>query len=283
MALLEMTIPLGAADERGYEAGIARLWDYWLGGRHHGEQDRVAADRVLVCAPQLPYLIRQIRTMQRRMVRYLIRHGVRQFLGFDSGIPTMGHVHEVAQPLLPDVRVVYVDNDPLVVQTGQNLLEGNDHTAYLCASVRCADHVLCHPDVRRLIDFREPVALMMIDTLLHVPDEDHPAQLLTPYTEVLCPGSYLGLSQFSRTQHLLNGIALYTRIYGAIPSIPLRELEKLIHCFDGLDIVDPGIVPVPLWHPEPGDDIPANLEHIGVYVGLGRKPEQSSGYQREDP
>jgi hypothetical protein len=267
-----MTVPAGAADERGYWAGIARIRDYWLGGWHHDERDRVAADRILVCAPQLPYLIRQVRAMQQRMVRYLIRHGVRQFLGFDSGVPTMGHVHEITQLLLTDARVVYVDNDPLVAQTGQNLLEGNDHTAYLHADMRCVDHVLGHPDVRRLIDLRKPVALMMIDTLLHVPDEDGPADLITPYTDAVCPGSYLGLSQFSQTQHLLDGIALFTKLYGEALSIPLHEPEQFARWFTGLDIVEPGIVPIPLWHPEPGEDIPANPERIRIYAGLGRKP-----------
>lgn len=264
-----MTFPLEPADQRGY---LARIRDYWLGGRHHGEQDRVAADRILVCAPQMPYLIRQIRMMQQRMVRYLIRHGVRQFLGFDSGVPTMGHVHEVAQPLLSDARVVYVDSDPSVVQTGQKLLEGNDLTAYLHADVRSVDHVLNHPDVRRLIDLREPVALMMIDTLLHLPGEDNPASLIASCTDAVGPGSYLGLSQFSQTQHLLDGIALFTHIYGRAPSIPMREPEQLARLFTGLDIIEPGIVPIPLWHPDPGEDISANPERIRVYAGLGRKP-----------
>lgn len=267
-----MTIPLESADERGYLAGIARIRDYWLGGRHHGEQDRDAADRILVCAPQMPYLIRQIRMMQQRMVRYLIRHGARQFLGFDSGVPTMGNVHEVAQPLLPDARVVYVDSDPLVVQTGQKILEGNDHTAYVHADVRCVDHVFGHPDVRRLIDLRAPVVLMMIDTLLHLSGQDNPVSLIASYVDAVCPDSYLGLSQFSQTQHLLDGIALFTHIYGWTPSISLREPEQFARLFTGLDIVEPGIVPIPLWHPEPDEDIPANPERIRVYAGLGRKP-----------
>lgn len=258
-------------EARGYEAGVARIRDYWLGGRHHSERDCVAADRILVCAPQLPYLIRQTRMMQQRMVRYLIRHGVRQFLDFDSGVPTMGHVHEVALPLLSDARVVYVDDDLSVVRAGQNLLEGNDHTAYLHADARCAEHVLGHPEVRRLIDLREPVAVMMVDTLPHVPVEDDPASLITPYTEAVCLGSYLGLSRFSQTQHLLDGIALFTQMYGETLSISLREPEQFADWFTGLDIVEPGIVPIPLWHPEPGDDIPVNPERIRVYVGVGRK------------
>lgn len=255
--------------------GAARIRDYWLGGCHHNERDRVAADRFLVCAPQLPYLVRQHRTMQQRMVRYLIEQGVCQFVSLDSGVPSMGHIHEVAQTLRPGSRVVYVDSDPMIVRDGQNLVEGNDHVAYLHADVRCVEHVLDHPDLRALITLREPVALMMIDTLLHVPDQDDPAALIAGYVDAVCPGSYLGLSQISQTQHLLDGLALFTQMFGTPPEISLREPEQLAHFFSvtGLDLVEPGIVPLPLWHPDPGEDSTPNPERIRVYTGLGRKPD----------
>jgi hypothetical protein len=267
-----MTFPTGALDGLGYEPGLARFRDYCLGGSHHSERDRVAADRILVVAPQLPYLVRQKRMMQQRMVRYLIAHGVHQFLTFDAGVPTMGHIHEVAQPLLPGARVVYLDTDPMIVQIGQNLLNGNEHTTYLHADARCAGHVLHHPDLRRLINLGDPVAIMMLDTLLHVPGRDDPTILITPYTSTVCPGSYLGLSQFSQTPHMLDGLALFSQLYGKPPAIPFREPEHLTHLFTGLDIVEPGIVPVPLWHPDPGDGSTPNPERIRVYAGLGRKP-----------
>jgi S-adenosyl methyltransferase len=264
------------AHREEHQSNIARIRDYWLGGCHHDERDRHAADRILVCAPQLPYLVRQKRAMQQRMVRYLIKHGVRQFLGLDSGVPTMGHIHEVAQALLPDARVVYVDPDPLIVQDGQTLLEDNRCAAHLHADVRCAEHVLNHPDLRRLINLGEPVAIMMTDTLLHVPDQDNPAAVIAAYTDAMCPGSYLGLAQFSRDQHLLDGFTLFARLYGKPPPIPLREPEQLTRLFAGLEIVEPGVVPIPLWHPTPGDEIIPNPERIRVYAGLGRKPYQTS-------
>jgi hypothetical protein len=273
MVFPEMTL---AANRPGFQPNIARIRDYWLGGGHHSELDRVAADRFLVCAPQLPYLVRQKRATQGRMVRYLIERGVRQFLCLEAGVPTMGHVHEVAQRLLPDARVVYVDNDPLIVRDGRNLLDGNDHATYLHADVRCPDYVLGHPEVRGLITSREPVAVLMTDTLLHLPDQDQPATLITAYTDEACPGSYLGISQFSPTQDLLDGLALFTRMFGPPPEIPLREPEQFACFFTGLDLVEPGIVPLPLWHPEPGEDITANPERIRVYTGLGRKPESTA-------
>jgi hypothetical protein len=257
------------------ESSFARIRDYWLGGCHHSERDRIAADQILVCAPQLPYLVRQKRAMLQRMVRYLIRHGVHQFLSFDSGVPTMGNVHETARQLVPDARVVYADNDPMMVLIGQNLLDGDDHTAYLHADVRCTEHVLNHPDLRRLIDLRKPVAILMIDTLLQVPDLSDPAAVIATYTGAACPGSYLGLAQFSQSQHLLEGITLFTQMYGEPPPIPMREPEQIARFFAGLDLVEPGVVPVPLWHPDPGEDIPPDPERIRVYAGLGRKPHPS--------
>jgi hypothetical protein len=270
MAFPEMTLVKGAG--RQAHPNIARIRDYWLGGCHHGEQDRVAADRFLVCVPQLPYLVRQKRAVLQRMVRFLIKRGVRQFLGFASGVPTMGHIHEVAQSLLPAVRVVYLDNDPLIVRDGQNLLRGNDHAVYLQADVRCPEHALNHPDLRRLINLREPVAIMMTDTLLYMQDQDNPGTLIAAYTGAVCSGSYLGLSQFGPTPDLLDGLALFTRMFGNPPAIPLRKPEQVSRFLTGLTIVEPGIVPVPLWQPDPGEDIIPDAERISVYSGLGRKP-----------
>jgi hypothetical protein len=267
-----MTFPTEAPDELGYGPGLARLRDCWLGGSHHSEQDRAVADHILACAPQMPYLVRQRRMLQQRMVRYLINHGVDQFLCFDAGVPTRGHIHEVAQPLLPGARVVYLDPDPMIVQIGQNLLEGNEHTTYLHADARCAAHVLNHPDLRKLINLDEPVAIMMLDTLQHVPDRDDPAALITPYTGAVCPGSYLALSQFSQTQHMLDGLSLFTQMYGQPPAIPFREPEQLTRLFTDLDLIEPGIVPIPLWHPDPDQDTTPDPERIRVYTGLGRKP-----------
>lgn len=138
--------------------------------------------------------------------------------------------------------------------------------------MRRGEHVLNHPDLRGLINLREPVAIMMIDTLLHVPDQDNPAALIAAYADAVCPGSFLGLAQFTRHQHLLDGLSLFAQMYGSRPPIPLREPEQFARFFAGLEIVEPGIVPMPLWNPDPGEDIIPNPERIPVYAGLGRKP-----------
>jgi hypothetical protein len=268
----ETTLPTEATDGLGYGPGLARLRDCWLGGNHHSERDCAVADRILVCAPQMAYLVRQRWTLQQRMVRYLIEHGVGQFLSFDAGVPTRGHIHEVTQPLLSDARVVYLDNDPSIVQLGQELLEGSEHTAYLHIDARCAEHVLNLPDLHRLIDLREPVAIIMLDTLQHVPAWDDPAALITPYTDAMCSGSYLALSQFSPTQHMLEGLARFSQFYGKAPAIPFREPGQLAALFADLDIVEPGVVPVPFWHPDPDENITSDHERIPLHAALGRKP-----------
>jgi hypothetical protein len=271
-ALPEMTLPTEATDGLGYGPGLARLWDCWLDGSHHSERDCAVADRILVCAPQMPYLVRQRRMLLQRMVRYLIEHGVGQFLSFDAGVPTRGHVHEVAQPLLSDARVVYLDSDPSVVQLGQNLLERNDHAAYLHLDTRCAEHVLNLPDLRRLINLREPVAIIMLDTLQYVPAREDPAALITPYIDAMCSGSYLALSQFSPTQHMLEGLALFAQIYGHAPAIPFREPDQLAPLFADLDIVEPGVVPAPFWRPDPDEKITSDHERLPLHAALGRTP-----------
>lgn len=274
-----MTPPARPGDEAGYRPSIARIRDCWLGGTHHGERDGLAAERILVCAPQLPYLVHQQRAMQQRMVRYLIAKGVRQFLDLDAGVPAGGGVHEVAMSLLPDARVVYADADPLIVRDGRELLAGAEHVGYLHAEAGRADQVLAAPELCRLIDLDEPVAVMMIDTLLHVPDENDPAGLVAGYTGAVCSGSYLGLSQFSQTPELVNGLALFTQMYAKPPPIPLREPEQFARLFAGLELVQPGIVPVALWHPELGEEPASDPERIRVYAGRPKSliPSRQAG------
>ncbi len=258
--------------EQGRPSSIARIRDCWLGGWHHGEGDQVVAERILVCAPQMPYLVREQRATQQRMVRYLVEHGVRQFLDLDSGVPTRGHVHEVIQRLAADARVVYADPDPEVARDGQSVLEGFRHAAYLHADVRRPEQVLEHPDLHRVIDLGRPVAILMIDTLMYVLDQDNPATLIKAYTDALCPGSYLGVSQFGPSQDLVDGLELFSQMYGEPPRFPMREPGQLARFLAGLDLVEPGIVPLPLWRPAADDQTGPHAERVRVYAALGRKP-----------
>lgn len=268
----EMVLPIEAADNGGVTTlNIARIRDYWLGGAHHTEVDRVYADHILVCAPQVPYLVREQRAMLRRMVNYLIGRGVRQFLDLGSGVPTVDSVHEVAQALDPATRVVYVDNDPFVVRDGRDLLADNDRAAIVEADIRDVRDVLAAPLLRELIDPNQPVAILLIETLLHIPETDDPAAMVAGYKRAMAPGSYLGISHFSVTEELINGFALFTKMFGTFPEITLREPEQVQEYFAGLELVEPGVVPLPLWRPEPGVTRDRNPDRVRVPTGLGRK------------
>lgn len=230
------------------------------------------AERILVCAPQMPFLVREQRAMQRRMVRYLVECGVRQFLDLDSGVPTMGHVHEEIRSLETDARVVYVDADPDIVRDGQSILDGLENTTYLHADARRPERLFEHPELHRVIDLGQPVAIMMIDTLMYVPDQDNSAALIKAYADAVRSGSYLGISQFGRSQDLVDGLDLFSQMYGEPPRFPMRGPEQLAQLLGGLDLIDPGIVPLPLWRPSAGEDAWPHAERVRVYAALGRTP-----------
>jgi hypothetical protein len=250
---------------------ISRIRDYWLDGEHHTEIDRGFGDRIAVCAPHLPYLVRIQRALTRRLVHYAIEAGVRQFLDLGSGVPAGGNVHEVAQEIDPACRVVYVDFDPGIAREGSSLLAGNTRTAYLQADIREPAQILEAPELRALLDLAEPVAVLMIETLLHIPDSDDPVAMASAYTEPLCSGSLLAIAHFSPSEELTTGLGMFDRMFGVPPSVNLRYPDQIESFFSGLELVAPGIVPAPLWHPASEDDVARNPELAQVHVGLGRK------------
>lgn len=252
---------------------LARICDCWLGGSNFTDTDRELAEHVVVCAPHLPYLVRIQRAFLERLVRYLSGQGVRQFLDLGSGVPTVGHVHEIAQGLAPESRVVYVDVDPDVAAEGAELLADNDNAAYLQADIRNADRVLESPELGKLLDFNEPVALLAVETLLNIPDADDPLAVVTAFTERMCSGSYLAISHFTDgDEQLETGLNLFSRMFGAPPAVTLRGLPQITHFFSGFELVEPGVVPMPLWRPVPGDEVDHNPEQVPVLAGLARKP-----------
>ena len=261
-----------AGDHGMIEPNIARIRDYWLGGAHYSEMDREFADYIAICAPHIPYLVRAQRALLGRMVRYLAGHGVRQFVDLGSGVPTIDHVHHIAQTIDPASRVVYVEIDPGLVEDGRGLLAGNDNTAFLRADIREPDQVLVAAKECGLLDLDEPVALIMIETLLHIPDSDDPVSMVGAYRDAMCSGSYLALSHFSAHEELLAAFAMFDQMnLGTPPLVNLRSREQLGCFFAGLELVAPGVVPVPLWRPDSQDDVGRNPERVPVYAGLARK------------
>ena len=250
----------------------ARVRDYWLGGSHHSATDRRLAEQFTLCAPQLPYLVRTHRDFLRRVVTRLVREGVRQFVDLGSGMPTVGNVHEVAQRLAPECRVVYTDVDSVVVAESRELLAGDDRTAYLHADLRRPEQILDSPDLRGLLDLDEPVALLAIDVLHHVPDSDAPAELLTTYVDELGPACQLALSHTCRDEQLLDAIGLYSDIYHqALPDCAFRSAAEVDDLLMGFELTEPGLVPIPLWLPDADTEPDQNPEYFSGCAALARR------------
>jgi S-adenosyl methyltransferase len=265
--------PVGALVENGSGPwSMAGIRDCWLGGSHCTETDREIAERILVGAPQLAHVVRVYRALLGRVVRYLVRSGVRQFLDLGSGLPATGNVHEVAQDLNPDCRVVYVDVDPLVVAESHKLLAGNRNAAIVLADLRQPEQVFDAAAQCGLLDLSAPVAVLAIDVLHHIPDVDNPAALIATYMNAACPGSYLSIAHNGDDETLIAGLAIFYGFYRIpVPPLVFRNHTRVAELFDNLDIVEPGIVPIPLWRPESGEDLSADPECFPACCGLGRK------------
>lgn len=252
----------------------ARMYDYALGGYHNFEVDRRAGEQVAAIFPDLPLALRTNRAFMRRAVTFLAEQGIDQFLDLGSGIPTVGNVHEVAQAHNPAARVVYVDSDPIAVRHSELILQDNPNAAVLQADVRQPEYILDHPEVRRLLDFSRPLAVMIVALFHFVPDDAEAYRVVRVVRDTLAPGSYLAISHAS-TEGISRELAQQMeRAYGA-SAIPFkfRSRAQLTPFFTGLDLIEPGLVYMPLWRPDDPDDL--LLDHPQRTTGLagvGRKP-----------
>jgi hypothetical protein len=248
----------------------ARIYDYLLGGATNSEADRELAREVIRAMPEVEYLTRANRAFLRRVVRHLVELGVRQFIDIGSGIPTAGNVHEVAQQRDPRCRVVYVDREPTAVVHSELLLQDNELAAIVQEDFRRPAAVLTAPAVQQLIDFDQPVGLLLFALLHHIPDEDDPAELIATYRDALPEGSYLALSHTTHesvSDHILSVYDLYAA--NRTP-ITLRGRADIARLLDGFDPVEPGIVLVPRWRPESPEDAD-HPEEAALYGVVARK------------
>ncbi|GGV57951.1 SAM-dependent methyltransferase [Streptomyces massasporeus] len=251
---------------------VSRMYDYYLGGSHNFEVDREAARRAMEFMPGLPKVMQANRAFMRRAVRYAAGQGISQFLDIGSGIPTFGNVHEVAQAARPGARVVYVDHDPVAVAHSQAVLEGNDDAGVVAADLRKPQEILRSPEVERLIDLNQPVALLLVAILHFVEDEDDPYGAVAELREALAPGSLLVLTHAS-----YEGIPLPPeRAGGAVDvyedirnPLIMRSREDIARFFEGYDMVEPGLVAMPHWRPDtaPEDEDPYAFSG---FAGVGR-------------
>ncbi|MGQ5633333.1 MULTISPECIES: SAM-dependent methyltransferase [unclassified Streptomyces] len=245
----------------------ARIYDYLLGGKDNYEVDQVAADQLAAAAPEVWISVRANRAFLQRAVRYVVGSGVRQILDVGTGLPTSPNVHEVAQELAPDVRVAYVDNDPIVKAHGDALLNRAGTTSIVLADLREPQSVVDHPEVRRVIDFGRPVALFLVAVLHFLRDADEPERVVATLRDALPAGSFLVLSH--ATGDFADRSEAEAVYDNASASMNLRSRDQVARFFDGFDLVEPGLVQVPFWRPD--STPPAGSEEIGFYGAVGRK------------
>ncbi|WP_433228719.1 SAM-dependent methyltransferase [Micromonospora sp. CA-248260] len=249
---------------------VARMYDYYLGGSHNFAADRVAARAMVDAVPDAPLMAQANRAFLRRVVQHLIDAGIRQFLDIGSGIPTVGNVHEIAQRAVPDARVVYVDVDPVAVAHSQEILAGNRNATVVREDLRRPEAILRHPEVTRLIDFSQPVAVLVVAVLHFIPHADHPEETLRTLRAALAPGSHLVLSQAGEDGRRRAERVEAERVYRRTDNpLCIRSRAELTAFFDGFTLVDPGVVWVPQWRPETPESA-EDAERAGFLGGVGR-------------
>jgi SAM-dependent methyltransferase len=260
-------VPAGIDTER---PSAARIYDYFLGGAHNFEVDRQVAEQLLAVHPEIAAMAQANRAFLRRAVEFLVDAGIRQFLDIGSGVPTVGHVHEIAQGAAPESRVAFVDIDPVAVAHSQLILEGNDRTAVIQEDIRKPEQILNHAEVQGLLDFDRPVAVLLVSLLHFVPDSDDLSSILSHLTRPLTSGSYLVISHGTEDERddEAEGKEIYRR--GGI-EVTTRSREQVEALFDGWDLVEPGVVWVPQWRPDSPEDVGDHPASSGVYAGVGRK------------
>jgi SAM-dependent methyltransferase len=250
----------------------ARMYDYYLGGSHNFAVDREMAERAIDLWPEVPMIIRANRAFLRRAVWQLARAGVRQFIDLGSGMPTVGNVHEVARAGAPDARVVYLDNDLVTVAHARMILSGDPRTEVIHADLRDPDLVLADRQLRGLLDLDQPVALLMVAVLHFVADVDEPARIVAEYRDALPAGSYLVVSHATEDGQHPGRAAEHRRLYARTATpMTMRSHAQITHLLHGWDLLDPGLVRLPLWRPDPDDTIPHNPEVFAGYAAVGHK------------
>ncbi|MGK5683950.1 SAM-dependent methyltransferase [Actinoplanes sp. URMC 104] len=234
----------------------ARRYNYWLGGKDNFQADRDAGDAIAKVFPHIRTAARENRAFMQRAVRHLTREaGVRQFLDIGTGLPTADNVHDVAQGIAPESRIVYVDNDPLVLSHARALLTSSEEgvTAYIDADVRDPEKILADPAVRSTLDWSRPIALQLVAIMHFVEDHEDPYGIVSRLVAALPAGSYLMLSHATFDPLDAETIAAMNAINENIkPRFCPRTLAEVSRFFTGLELLEPGIVSVSDWRPEPG-------------------------------
>jgi S-adenosyl methyltransferase len=247
---------------------MARIYDAALGGKNNFAVDREIGEQIWAMVPGGRRAAIENRAFLRRAVSFLARSGVRQFLDLGSGLPTQGNVHEVALGIAPDAKVVYVDWDPVAVAHSRALLAGTDNAIAIQEDVRRPDVILAHPEVRSLLDFSQPMAVLLVAVLHSVVDADDPTGMVRRLRDAMAPGSYLVISHLTSTGQDPEVLARIIKLFEQVREpITYRSHEEVVGFFDGLELLEPGVVPVPEWRPDAPDPEGTNT----VLGGVGHK------------
>ncbi|MEV0678009.1 SAM-dependent methyltransferase [Actinosynnema sp. NPDC050436] len=249
----------------------ARVYDYYLGGAHNFAVDREMARQAIGMWPELPLIMQANRAFLRRAVEHCSARGVRQFLDLGSGIPTAGNVHEVARAVDPGARVAYVDNDPIAVTYSKSILGDDPQTIAVQEDLRHPDAVLAA--ARDLLDLSQPVAVMMVAVLHFVTDEDGPADVVAAYRDAMAPGSHLVVSHATRDGQDDQADS-HQDLYRQRTATPMtmRSHDQVRALLAGFDVVEPGVVHLPLWRPTSPEDVDEHPERFAGLAAVGRKP-----------
>jgi hypothetical protein len=253
------------------EPSAARIYDYLLGGKDNYAVDREAAERLLAVVPDQRLLARANRAFVIRAVRYLAKAGIGQFIDLGTGIPTAPSVHEVVREIDGSARVVYVDRDPVVKVHNDALLATSDGVTSIEADIRRPEEILDQIRRQALIDFREPVAVVLAAVLHLVPDVQDPAGIVARFRAPLVPGSHLVLSQFAAHSDPEAMAQLRAVADGTPVETYFRHREEILRFFDGFELLPPGLVDVERWRP----DIEPLSTRLKITGGVGRKPVQT--------
>lgn len=247
----------------------ARVYDYLLGGGHNFPADRKVAEKLLEVHPACGQIAGSNRAFLRRAILHMVECGITQFLDLGSGIPTVGNVHEVAQQADSSCRVVYVDHDEVAVAHSELLLAGNATAAVVTADLCQPDMVLASRAAIDLLDFNGPIGLLMVGVLHFVPDKLDPGDIVARYRDELPSGSQVAISHLTADFNPEEMASVADTLRHSRDPMYARPYEEILALFDGLELIEPGLVGAPSWRPEPGETGEGPRD---IYAGVARKP-----------
>lgn len=252
----------------------ARMYDYFLGGYHNLAIDREVGDKALEIYPDGRLAAHAARAFLRRVVNFLTGQGIDQFLDIGSGIPTVGNVHQVAQKANPAARVVYVDIDPVAVTHSKAILADNANAGVIRGDVRQPEDILDHDEVKDMLDFDRPMGLLLLTMLHFVTDLDLAYRSVRTLRDALASGSYIAISHGTYDNAPPGVVEQMEKLTaGATGATQYRSHAQIRGFFEGLELIEPGLVHIPLWRPEGPDDVFFDEpERVLVFGGVGRKP-----------